>query len=227
MRHPNERSVREHHGSQEERGTYLGGVTWSGVETAHPGNNLMRVISGKAKGLKLKAVPGTGTRPISDRVKESLFNIIGPEIESASFWDMYAGTGSVGIEALSRGASYVRFVDTNQKALAVIKENLRTTRLTGPAQILRGDALALVDGQPDRSFEYIYIAPPQYQKLWIRTLEKLNQQPGWLAGDGWAIAQIHPVEYEELELANLVEFDRRKYGSTMLVFYESANVMTS
>ncbi|HJS28994.1 MAG TPA: 16S rRNA (guanine(966)-N(2))-methyltransferase RsmD [Anaerolineales bacterium] len=187
----------------------------------------MRVIGGTAKGFKLKAVPGTGTRPISDRVKESLFNIIGPDIERASFWDLFAGTGSVGIEALSRGASYVRFVDTSNKALAVVKENLKTTRLGNSAEILKGDALALLEERPNKAFEYIYIAPPQYQSLWIRVMERLANQSGWLAEDGWAIVQIHPVEYESLKFGDLVEFDRRKYGSTLLVFYGSASVMTS
>lgn len=187
----------------------------------------MRVIAGRAKGFKLKTVPGMGTRPISDRVKESLFNIIGPDIEDASLWDLFAGTGSVGIEALSRGANYVRLVDLNRKALATIHENLRTTRLGDRAEVQKGDALILLGAPADRSFEYLYVAPPQYEGLWIESLKELDAHPDWLAEDAWVIVQIDPVEYEELTFKNFVEFDQRKYGSTLLVFYEVAKDTSS
>jgi 16S rRNA (guanine966-N2)-methyltransferase len=83
----------------------------------------LRVIAGKAKGRKLHSVPGDRTRPITDRTKESLFNIIGGDIVDAALLDLFAGTGSVGIEALSRGASFVRFVDSNQRAIQTIRAN--------------------------------------------------------------------------------------------------------
>ncbi len=89
----------------------------------------LRIIGGRARGRKLKAVPGDTTRPITDRTKESLFNIIGGDIEEASFLDLFAGTGSVGIEALSRGASYVRFIDVLRPAIETIKTNLEATGL--------------------------------------------------------------------------------------------------
>ncbi|MCS6906708.1 MAG: 16S rRNA (guanine(966)-N(2))-methyltransferase RsmD [Anaerolineales bacterium] len=184
----------------------------------------MRVISGKAKGRRLKAVPGETTRPITDRTKEALFNILGADIENASFLDCFAGTGSVGIEALSRGASFVRFYDLNRKAIQTIQENLQLTGLVQNAQVIQADVLRELQKPPDRSFDYIYIAPPQYQGLWSKTLQILDQNLGWLSADGWCIVQIHPLEYENLTehslIRHLVEFDRRKYGSTLLVFYE-------
>lgn len=184
----------------------------------------LRVIGGKARGRKLRSVPGDTTRPITDRVREALFNILGADIQGATFLDLFAGTGSVGIEALSRGAARVCFVDLNRLPIATIRENLAQTGLEEGAQVLRMDALALLGRSPDQAYDYIYIAPPQYKSLWKRTLLALDCNPAWLSDDGWAIVQIHPVEYEifseEEKLQNLVEFDRRRYGSTLLVFYE-------
>ena len=181
----------------------------------------MRVISGKAKGFKLRPVPGEGTRPIMDRVKESLFNIIGADIEGASLWDLFGGTGSVGIEALSRGAAYVRFVDKSQAAIKTIQANLKSTRLAGEnVEVIRADALTYLRRDPDRRFEYSYIAPPQHKTLWHEALLAFDARPGWLSPDAWVIAQIHPVEYKPMSLKNLVEFDQRRYGSTLLVFFE-------
>ena len=181
----------------------------------------MRVISGKAKGFKLQPVPGEGVRPIMDRVKESLFNIIGADIEGASLWDMFGGTGSVGIEALSRGASFVRFVEKSQAAVKTIQANLRATRLAGEnAEVIRADVLAYLRRDPDRQFDYLYIAPPQYKQLWQDALKSLDERPGWLSPDAWVIVQIHPVEYRSMALNHLAEFDQRRYGSTVLVFFE-------
>jgi len=181
----------------------------------------MRVISGTAKGRKLFPVPGEGTRPITDRVKEALFNIIGPYIVDASLLDLFAGTGGVGIEALSRGAHYVRFIERKRPAAAIVRKNLAHCRLDGDrAEVRQMDAFTLLQQPPDAAFDYIYIAPPQYRGMWEKALRLLDANPEWLAEDGWAIVQIHPREYIDIPLKNLVEFDQRKYGSTLLVFYE-------
>jgi 16S rRNA (guanine(966)-N(2))-methyltransferase RsmD len=181
----------------------------------------LRVIAGKARGRKLRPVPGQSTRPITDRVKESLFNIIGEDIRSARLLDLFAGTGSVGIEALSRGAGRVLFIDLDRYAANTVKENLELTGLKDNAEVLRADSFAFLERPADRRFDYIYIAPPQYHGLWKRALLSVDAQPSWLAEDGWAIVQIHPREIEALELLHLEEFDRRQYGSTLLLFYRS------
>jgi 16S rRNA (guanine(966)-N(2))-methyltransferase RsmD len=181
----------------------------------------MRVISGKAKGFKLLSVPGDSTRPISDRVKTSLFNIIGPDIEKANILDLFAGTGSVGIEALSRGANYALFIDNNLRAISTINRNLSKTKLGVNARVLKSDALNYLKNQQTFEFDYIYIAPPQYKGLWIKSISLLDENPGWLSRDGWIIVQIHPKEYQKIEPENFSEFDKRKYGSTLLVFYSS------
>ena len=179
----------------------------------------LRVITGKAKGQTLKSVPGDITRPIMDRAKESLFNIIGADIRESTMLDLFGGTGSVGIEALSRGAKFVRFVDRHHVAVRTIKENLKSTRLGEDAEVFHADAFDLLKQEADRRFDYVYIAPPQYKHIWGRALREVDARPGWLTDYAWVIVQIDPVEYERVRLKNLQEFDQRQYGSTLLVFY--------
>jgi 16S rRNA (guanine966-N2)-methyltransferase len=179
-----------------------------------------RIISGTAKGLRLKSVPGDITRPITDRVKESLFNILGKDIVEATLLDLFGGTGSVGIEALSRGAAYVRFVDLHRAAIATIKANLEHTKLASAAEVVFSDAYALLRQRADRQFDYVYIAPPQFKKMWQPAIQILDENPGWLSSGAWVIVQIAPREYEKLQLNHLTKFDERKYGSTLLIFYE-------
>ena len=180
----------------------------------------LRVIAGKAKGRKLKSVPGETTRPITDRVKEALFNILAGDVVDSNWWDLFAGTGAVGIEALSRGAAFARLSDANRAPIETIRFNVEHCGFKTQAEIRRADAFTYLSAPPDRAFEYIYIAPPQYQEMWAKALELIDENMGWLAGDGWVIAQIHPREYKTLALENLEEFEQRKYGTTLLVFYE-------
>lgn len=187
----------------------------------------IRVIAGEAKGRKLSMVSGGGTRPISDRVKEALFNIIGNDIKGSSWLDLFAGTGSVGIEALSRGAERAIFIDTSKKAVETVQENLTLTGLYQRADIQRIDAYKFLAREPQASFDYIYIAPPQYAKLWSKAVLMIDGMSGWLNRDGWVIAQLHPKEYEELSLRELFEFDNRRYGNTLLIFYKTRRGVTA
>jgi len=183
----------------------------------------MRVISGTAKGKKLKMVSGTTTRPITDRTKEALFNILGNWIIDARVLDLFGGTGAVGIEALSRNAAHVTFIDSSKAATRTIGENLRTTGLAARAYVKRKDAFQFLQNPPLdlHPFDLIYVAPPQYEQMWVKAIQFFdNHLSPWLLPDGAVIAQIHPVEYQELELQNLVLYDTRKYGSTILCFYE-------
>jgi len=181
----------------------------------------IRVIAGKAKGRKLQMVPGTDVRPIGDRVKESLFNIIGDDICGARLLDLFAGTGSVGIEALSRGAARVVFIDENRRAIETIRKNLEHTKLQEEAGVEQRDAFQFLRHKPMFDpFDYIFVAPPQYKGMWLKGVRAVDDNLAWLNPDAWVIAQIDPDEYEEIELSNLVEFDQRRYGNTLLVFYE-------
>lgn len=181
----------------------------------------LRVIAGKAKGRKLKTVDGNTTRPITDRAKESLFNILSSDVVDSNWWDVFSGTGAVGIEALSRGATFVRFSDLNRLPIETIRFNVSHCKFESQSEIRRADAFAYLATQPDKEFEYVYIAPPQYKEMWIKALELLDDNMGWLTDDGWAIVQISPREYRtsQPELNNLEEFERRQYGNTIFIFY--------
>ncbi|MBI5927846.1 MAG: 16S rRNA (guanine(966)-N(2))-methyltransferase RsmD [Chloroflexi bacterium] len=179
-----------------------------------------RVIAGIAKGRKLKMVPGEGTRPIMDRVKEALFSILGANVPDASILDLFAGTGAVGIEALSRGASFARFIDRDKVAIRTVQENLEHCRFTDKADVLHTDALVYLDRENPRPFEIIYVAPPQYKGIWREALLKLDAHPQHLAPDALVIVQIDPKEREDLTLQNLTLYDERRYASTLLMFYE-------
>lgn len=178
-----------------------------------------RIIAGQAKGLRLKSVPGDITRPITDRVKEALFNIISADIVNSKFLDLFGGTGSVGIEALSRGASFVQFIDKNQAACTILKENLIKSGFSDKANIRKIDAFTYIQSISDAYFDYIFIAPPQYFNLWSKMVELIDLKIGFLNENAWVIVQIDPKEYEKLTLNNLEQFDSRDYGSTRLIFY--------
>jgi 16S rRNA (guanine(966)-N(2))-methyltransferase RsmD len=180
----------------------------------------LRVIAGKAKGRRLKSVPGDTTRPVTDRVKESLFNILAGDVIDSRWWDVFAGTGAIGIEALSRGANFVRFTDLNRAPIETIQSNVEHCGFTKQAEIQRGDAFTLLSRGADAHFEYIYVAPPQYHEMWEKALERVDENIDWLTDDGSVIVQIDPKEYKTLPLEQLEEVEQRKYGSTLLVFYQ-------
>ena len=183
----------------------------------------MRVIAGSAKGRILKSVPGSGTRPITDRVKKALFDILGPSIARTRVLDLFAGTGSVGIEALSRGAAYATFVERERRAIRTIEENLAITGLAGKDRVVQEDVFHFLARQAEQPFDIVYIAPPQFQGLWARTLQALDET-AHLARGGVVIMQIFPKEYAPLDLTRLKLVDQRRYGSTLLCFYQSAAV---
>ena len=182
----------------------------------------LRVIAGKAKGMRLRTVPGDTTRPITDIVKESLFNILGSEIGQNTILDLFGGTGAVGIEALSRGATFVTFLDKGQQAIRTIQKNLETTRYTEQAEVIRTDAFTYLASPGKLGFDLIYVAPPQYKQLWQKALGLIDKMPDLLSDNGQIIVQINPLEWEELKLEHFEVFDTRKYGDTLLVFYEKS-----
>ena len=168
----------------------------------------------------LKLVPGDTTRPIMDRVKEALFSILGRDIFFAHVLDLYAGTGSVAIEALSRGADRALLIDLDRKAIKTIHENLAIAGVADRAAVRQADALAVLRQPPDDAYDLIYIAPPQYKTLWLDTLKALDANPAWLTADTVVIVQIDPHEQVEVDLHHLVAVDERRYGKTLLWFFE-------
>lgn len=134
----------------------------------------MRVIAGSAKRLQLKTLDGFDTRPTTDRIKETLFNMITPFIYDSVFLDLFSGSGAIGIEALSRGAREAIFVESSPKAMTCIKENLKTTRLESKALTLTRDVMAaLYQLEGEKEFDFIFMDPPYNQGLERTVLEYL------------------------------------------------------
>lgn len=185
----------------------------------------IRVISGSARGRQLKLVPGDTTRPIMDRVKEALFNILSRDIYEARFLDLFAGTGSVGIEALSRGAQIAYFYDLERKAIQTIETNLKLTKLETKAVVRRADALQIIRQSPPLIFDFIYVAPPQYKGLWLEVLRLLDENPEWTPPETDVIVQIDPNESAPLQLRRLELYDERKYGNTLLWFFRTQEII--
>ncbi len=180
----------------------------------------MRVIAGSARGHKLQSVPGNATRPITDRAKEALFSILGDWVEDRYVLDLFGGTGAVGIEALSRGAAHAHFIDHSRAAIGAMRQNLIQCRLGDRATVELRDSFAYVEQFKGEPFDLIYVAPPQYQKLWSAALQAVDSRPNLLTEDGVVIVQLHPREDTPIALERLIEFDRRRYGSVLLIFYE-------
>jgi 16S rRNA (guanine966-N2)-methyltransferase len=190
----------------------------------------MRVVTGEAKGRKLKAPKTSGTRPIIDRVKTALFDILSTSVEDARFLDLFAGTGSVGIEALSRGAASATFIEMSHSVLKLVRENLRITGLADRAETLHADAFKFLQANAQqsedntrRAYDIIYVAPPQYHEMAAHALALLDSSP-LVAEAGLVIIQIHPKErtgVAAVPLTRLKLTDERRYGSTLLMFYEA------
>lgn len=179
----------------------------------------MRVITGTARGRNLLAVPGDTTRPILDRVKKPLFDILRPDIPGSSWLDLFAGSGGVGIEALSEGAAHCTFVDLEPKAITTIKKNLENTELADKAEVYNSDAFQFLR-RARRAYDFIYVAPPQYKGLWNEILYGIAERTPLLTATGQVIVQIDPKEYQELNIETLAKADERKYGKTLLIFYK-------
>ena len=137
----------------------------------------MRVIAGKARRLLLKTTPGFDTRPTTDKIKETLFNILNPYLPGATFLDLFSGSGSIGIEALSRGCTKAVFVENNPRAASCIAENLKTTRLADDAVVLKKNVLAAISelSLKNYSFDFVYMDPPYDAGLEEETLNALSK----------------------------------------------------
>ncbi|MGG4553757.1 16S rRNA (guanine(966)-N(2))-methyltransferase RsmD [Paenibacillus sp. FSL W8-0186] len=137
----------------------------------------MRVISGSAKGRPLKAVPGMGTRPTTDKVKEALFSMIGPYFEGGTVLDLFAGTGGLGIEALSRGMDRAIFVDLDYKSVETVKANLKAAGFAEQAEVYKNDAERALKTLAKRgaSFDLVFLDPPYRLKHGDKLMERMDE----------------------------------------------------
>lgn len=136
----------------------------------------MRVIAGTARSLPLKTIEGLETRPTTDRIKETLFNMLTGYVPQAKFLDLFAGSGGIGIEALSRGAENCTFVEQAKNAAACIEDNLKFTKLADKAQVRKFDAVSFVSSLPEIDYDVIFMDPPYSKGLERRVLEVLSQK---------------------------------------------------
>jgi 16S rRNA (guanine(966)-N(2))-methyltransferase RsmD len=181
---------------------------------------MLRVISGSAKRRKLKTPRGLAVRPTSDRVKEALFNILGSTVLQCRFMDLFAGTGNIGIEPISRGAAGSTFVENNKNNIHIIKENLHITGLEDRVRLICrniADAL-LVLGKEGQKFDIIFLDPPYHEDYEIKTLAgialyRLLEPGGRVVVESCGKRQL-PRIIEGLEIVR-----QEKYGDTLLSFY--------
>jgi 16S rRNA (guanine(966)-N(2))-methyltransferase RsmD len=183
---------------------------------------MMRVIGGQARGRRLKVPKGQSLRPTSARVKEALFNILSRDLAGAKILELFAGTGNVSIEALSRGAAEALLIDSSTKSSNAIQENLRRLGLADRSQIwimpVRR-AVKLLAGR-GATFDIIFLDPP-YEQRWISSTLALLAEGRLLRPTGILVAEHSIREKPEPCYGSLVSYDQRKYGSTLLSFFRT------
>ncbi|HEX5735562.1 MAG TPA: 16S rRNA (guanine(966)-N(2))-methyltransferase RsmD [Blastocatellia bacterium] len=180
----------------------------------------MRVIGGKYRGRTLRAPHGAEVRPTSDRLRETLFNIIAPWIEGSRFLDICAGSGAVGIEALSRGAACVTFIDSSRRACAVIESNLASLAITSDAIIINRDAVAALKrlSGDEAKFDIIFFDPPYASEVYSQVLSVLAAGH-LLAPEARVIAEHRAKTPPAAEYGGLKIFREVKQGESALAFY--------
>ena len=177
----------------------------------------MRVITGKARGVALKTPEGMATRPTADRVKEALFSILNFDTPGAKVLDLFAGTGQLGIEALSRGAQYAVFVDERLESYKIICENLKRTKLEPYASVIRGDSISYLKSTKEK-FDIIFLDPPYAGDLLENSLKLISEID--ILQSGGIIATERPLGKELVcSFADLVRSKDYKYGKTLITIF--------
>lgn len=177
----------------------------------------MRVITGKARGVQLKTPDGMATRPTADRVKEALFSILQFELPGARVLDLFGGTGQLGIEALSRGADSAVFVDAREEACALIRENLKRTKLSPQGKVVHSDYLAYLNRCKEQ-FDMIFLDPPYAEEFLEKSILRITEID-ILRSNGIIIAE-RPIGKElPWEFEGFVRSRDYKYGKTLLTIY--------
>lgn len=175
----------------------------------------MRVITGSARGTTLRTLEGDSVRPTTDKVKEAVFSAIQFEIEGRRILDLFAGSGQLGIEALSRGAESAVFVDADKNAVKIVKENLAKTKLEFKASVAQTDSIAFLT-MTDRIFDIAFLDPPYEKGLLQKALEKIS---GRIAQGGMVICE-HPFREElDEEYGELKKTKEYKYSKTAVTVY--------
>ena len=184
---------------------------------------VMRVIAGSARSLRLKTLDGMDTRPTTDRIKETLFNIISPSIFDSIFLDLFSGSGGIGIEALSRGAKEAVFVENNPKAMACIKENLKFTWLASRAMTVTTDVMdALYRLEGDKIFDFIFMDPPYDRGLERKVLEYLSDSRLVYEDTVIIVEASRDTDFSYVDDLGLTVIREKMYKTNKHVFIEKA-----
>lgn len=182
----------------------------------------MRVIAGKARRLNLKTPEGMDTRPTTDRIKETLFNMITPDLPDTVFIDLFSGSGGIGIEALSRGARHAYFVENNKRAVSCIQENLNFTRLSEDATILRQDVLSALSGIHEKEADIIFMDPPYGQEYERQVLSVLHTMP-YVTPDTLVIIEaLRTVDFSYVEPLGFFVVKEKCYKTNKHVFLKKS-----
>ena len=179
----------------------------------------MRVISGCAKGHKLVAPQGINTRPTTDRIKETLFNVISADVYGSKVLDIFCGSGAIGIEALSRNARISYFIDNDDEALNVLEQNLVHTKLKEKAIIIKSDAVEAIRklGLKEEKFDIVFLDPPYASDLYLSVLESVLKE-GILSKEGIII--VEQSSKDDIPLINgLKLIKEKKFGTTKMSFW--------
>lgn len=179
----------------------------------------MRVVSGKARGMQLKTIEGESTRPTKDMVKEALFSILMSKTPDAIFLDLFAGSGAIGIEALSRGAGKAYFSDNSIECIKVINDNLAKARMKEDSFVFCGDYLKIIDEIKEVKFDIIFIDPPYNKGLGIKAIERISSY-NLLKIDGILVFETDEVEKIPDTIGMYERFNYKKYGRNVLNFYK-------
>jgi 16S rRNA (guanine966-N2)-methyltransferase len=180
----------------------------------------MRIIGGQGKGRRLKAPRGGATRPTGDRVKQTVFDILAPRIHDARFLDVFAGAGGIGLEALSRGAARVVFIDSDRAAVQAIEENLEALSAAGRAQVVRQDVRVALASMGDAGvrFGIVYVDPPYDSPLYEEVLEQIARMR-LLEADGIIIAEHFHKRVLPETIGGLNRMREVRIGDHRLSFY--------
>ena len=178
----------------------------------------MRIVAGKARGLKLNTIEEYSTRPTKDMVKEALFSMLQDYVVDSIFLDLFAGSGAIGIEAISRGAQKAYFVDNNKDCIKVINENLNKAKFTEQSEVYNLDYDKALDKFKDIKFDLIYIDPPYNLGLGIKAITKIASLD-LLMKNGVLVYETDEVEVSPDTIEIFEKFKTKKYGRNVLNFY--------
>jgi 16S rRNA (guanine966-N2)-methyltransferase len=181
----------------------------------------MRIVSGRLGGRRLHAPAGAATRPTSERVREAVFSILGPPEDGTHVLDLFAGSGAMGLEALSRGAASATFVDSGRPALAALKENLTELGVGAEARVVASDALSFLRREGGGPWRWVFIDPPYRSDLASRVLDALGSLPAALrlAEDASVLVESDRRNPTADRHGSLIRTDSRRYGDTVIAIY--------